>query len=272
MSATTETPKSPITYYAPMPPAEMQVAQYQRSVNPLRVEGIAKNFRPELLDPPFVSHRDGGFFVVDGRHRQEALIAMGKGNDPVVCQIVDGLTYAQEARLFAERNSPKAQLSVDPNALLKAMLESTDDWSWAYYDTVNSVGLIFPFEDGGHHDNPKCLRAIKTTQKIARLYGFDHLKKVLEVLRDSWEEGSNNYDQRLINGMSLFLRRHDKNVDMKRLVVRLHASSFELLVDTATMNMHNRKISSPEGMVRAIESCYNKHLKDETKFLISPGG
>lgn len=260
------------TYFLALPPNEWRSAEYQRHPNQLRVEKIVANFRPELLDPPFLSFRDGSYFIVDGRHRQEALTAMEKEKLPVMCQVVEGLNYQQEARLFAERNSAKNRLVVDQDSLLRAMIESTDKWSIAFHDTVHSVGLIFPYEDGGHHDNPKALRAIKTAQKIARLFGFEHLKGVLTIMRDSWEEGSKNYDQRMLNGMSLFVRRHASVFDRDRLITRMGATNYEVLHSAASMYQTSRNISSTEGMVRAIEACYNKYLKDQEKILQSIGG
>lgn len=81
----------------------------QRRLSARRAQQLAADFNPDSLGVITVSCRkDGSFVILDGQHRMEAARLAGRGDVAVQCEIFDGLTTAQEARLFLDRNRQNA--------------------------------------------------------------------------------------------------------------------------------------------------------------------
>jgi hypothetical protein len=85
---------------------------YQREVDPKRVRAMAGDFDPRLLGVIDVSARGGSrYAILDGQHRH-ALVVDVRGQDtPMVCQVYEGLTLDEEARLFHEINVRRKALN-----------------------------------------------------------------------------------------------------------------------------------------------------------------
>lgn len=85
---------------------------YQRDADPKRVKAMAAEFDPRLLGVIDVSKRAGGrYAILDGQHRH-ALVTEVRGTDePVVCQVYEGLTVQDESRLFHEINVRRKALN-----------------------------------------------------------------------------------------------------------------------------------------------------------------
>jgi hypothetical protein len=85
---------------------------YQRDVDPKRVRKMADDFDPRLLGVIDVSARMGGrYAILDGQHRHALIIEARGADTPVVCQVYEGLTLDDEARLFHEINVRRKALN-----------------------------------------------------------------------------------------------------------------------------------------------------------------
>ena len=77
---------------------------YQRPTDPVRVKKIVETFDPALVNVLKVSVRNGHNYVFDGGHTLAALKMINGSDDfPVLCQIFHGLSYEEEAVLFAKQ-------------------------------------------------------------------------------------------------------------------------------------------------------------------------
>lgn len=86
---------------------------YQRDVDLRRVRAMAAEFDPRLLGVIDVSSRDGGFrfAILDGQHRHALLLEVSGADTPIVCQVYEGLSVDDEARLFHEINVRRKALN-----------------------------------------------------------------------------------------------------------------------------------------------------------------
>ena len=75
---------------------------YQRPIDAKRVQRIVDNFDPRVVNPLKVCFRGGRYYVFDGAHTLAALKEVKKfANFSVDCLVFHGLTYEDEAYLFA---------------------------------------------------------------------------------------------------------------------------------------------------------------------------
>ena len=85
---------------------------YQRPVEQKNVDKLVRNWNSRELYPVIVSFRDGKFNVVDGQNRIAAMRQMAGGGDVIVpCMIYTGMTYEQEAELYAKLDKGKRPLT-----------------------------------------------------------------------------------------------------------------------------------------------------------------
>lgn len=78
----------------------------QRRLDTNRVNRLRAEWNPDMVGIFWLSRReDGSLWTLDGQHRGRTLIDRGEGDIPRECKVYDGLTPAQEARLFYGLNS-----------------------------------------------------------------------------------------------------------------------------------------------------------------------
>ena len=86
---------------------------YQRPTEPERVREIVSQFDPALVNLVKVSARDGHYYVFDGGHTLAALRKVnGKKSFPVLCKVYYGLTYEDEAILFAKQQGNAKKVGI----------------------------------------------------------------------------------------------------------------------------------------------------------------
>lgn len=96
---------------------------YQRPVRQEKIDQIIREWNPRKLTPVIVSFRDGKFNVVDGQHHIEAMRQKASGRDVIVpCIIHTGLTYREEADMYAALDTDKTALT--PRQHTKALVEA----------------------------------------------------------------------------------------------------------------------------------------------------
>lgn len=82
--------------------------RYQRAISAI-ISQLIKKWGNEKCLFLLVSYRDGVFYIIDGQHRWEAAKAIGIDHLP--CIIFTGLTWQEEARIFAEQNKNITKLT-----------------------------------------------------------------------------------------------------------------------------------------------------------------
>src|SRR4051812_48374674 len=84
---------------------------YQRDAQAKRVARMAAEFDQRLVGVLEVSKRpDSRFAILDGQHRHAAVLQVQGADALLVCQVYEGLTEQDEARLFREINARRKAL------------------------------------------------------------------------------------------------------------------------------------------------------------------
>lgn len=92
---------------ATLNPSQIESPDYQRPINPNKVayyrelvDGVPRyrTYESVAENPPIISLRDDHYWVVDGQHRVNAMVA--DGVNEYVFLVHTGLTYNEEKKLF----------------------------------------------------------------------------------------------------------------------------------------------------------------------------
>lgn len=176
-------------------------AGYQRPVDSKRVERIISQFNEHKVNPIKVSFRDGRYWVYDGQHTLTVLKAMNKGEDCMVwCEVHFGLTYEDEAKLFAEQYDGSTK--VDINYKMNALYEAGDPVVVDMKVKAESAGLTMNFTKG-KGDNK--LIAVGKLHNIYKSMGAESYRKILCLIKQAWAGQSTSLDKEILGGVAMFV-------------------------------------------------------------------
>lgn len=173
--------------FALIPVTEMFIDEtYQRSVQN-KVSKIANNWDDNKCDILQVSYRADidKYAIIDGQNRWAAACKIGITH--LLCQIFEGLTIKDEARIFAEQNDNVTRISsADKFKSLLIMEDTTclqikslcDEFGISirktYGDTLNKIR--------------KNLNGLIAAQRIVEIHGIDCLRWIFTVIEKSgWD-------------------------------------------------------------------------------------
>ncbi len=184
----------------------------QRQLEPSWADKLAKDFRLEGMGFIVVNKRAGHYYIVDGQHRVGALRALDfSPTDTIQCEVYDGLTEEEECELFLERNHVRLVRSFDKfDKAVKAGREIETTISRLV--RVQGLQITRSRSEGG----------ISATTVLLRVYargGDIGLGRMLRVIRDSY--GITGFDGPIMEGLDLFLRRYNSQIDEDIMVHRL---------------------------------------------------
>lgn len=162
-------------------------APYQRRMDQDRAQHIADEYDSNSFMVPVVSRRqDGSLWVMDGQHRITALRLMGWDDQMVLCEVREGLTYEEEARLHVRLNRDRKK----PTAMseFNALLEAKDPMCLQVATICSDRGLSITQErgDGG-------VSAVGALLTIYRRGGKNILEKTLDAITAAWGTSSDGY-------------------------------------------------------------------------------
>lgn len=185
--------------------------RFQRELDERRAKRMSKAVNKKRIGVPVLSQRaDGTFWVLDGQHRITAL-KMAGDDEPVLCDIQEGLTLADEAELFLLLNSDRPAVRVFDK--FKARLVAKDPVAVEIERTVKAAGLRISKAPGAN-----CICAIKALESTHNAY--HNLPRVLSIL-GKWADGDPvTFDGRMLQDMGHFLASVEK-LDERHLVERL---------------------------------------------------
>lgn len=106
---------------------KLRIPAYQRKPDVKRVQSIVSAYDPHRDRPIEVSYRNGQYWIVDGQHRVRAHEIMKCTT--VQCMVHYGLSYQQEASLFARQHDGEKIVSSRDrwNAFLEAEDEAPEE-------------------------------------------------------------------------------------------------------------------------------------------------
>lgn len=176
---------------------------YQRPLDEALVRKIVARWNPNLMNLPKVSHRDGKYYVFDGQHTIEALKLKNNGKDlDIVCRIYSGMTYEDEARLFAAQNG--ISKNVTTMQKLRALYEAKDPDVVRVTDIVIEYGYADPIKNNSGNC-PNGFRTIPTALKIYEKCGEGRLRQVLSVITKAWGNDKEGCRSGILQGVNIVL-------------------------------------------------------------------
>lgn len=172
---------------------------YQRDIDTKKVAKIVSNFNEHKLGVIKVSYRDGRYYVFDGQHRLAAVKLLNGGKDTTIkCEVHYGLSYEDEARLFAEQYDGATK--VDVLCRYKALYESGDERVIQLKDIVEDSGFKLDFTRLKGDNRLVCVAALNTM--LTKL-GEEQMRRCLNLIKKTWNGESTSLDKEIISGMTI---------------------------------------------------------------------
>jgi hypothetical protein len=225
---------------------------YQRPVDAARVEQIVENFDPRVVNTLKVSSRDGCFYVFDGAHTLMALKKMhGDTPFPVECKVFYGLSYEDEANLFAQQNGLSKDVAF--GIRLRAMLASKSPEAEDFRTHTANVGLTLSDKQGGA--SRSTITALAKAYKLYKDLGPEEYEQVLKLIVDTWDGAAWSLTSYILGGVSVFFREYGADFNRERFIKRLHSTTYEELRDEAR---RQKRSSSDIAQALAIVKMYNR--------------
>jgi len=233
-------------------------AGYQRSTNAAQVSNIISKFNEAKLDALLVSEqRNGTFHVIDGAHRTEALREMGYTH--AMARVLTGLTYEQEAELFARQNDDIRRLTgLD---YYKAGVIAKDDICLSIEQILSQNG----FQVGKGKDF-KNISAVQTLQTILQEYGKQVLDETLCLIASTWYGLPKATSREFLIGIAEFVSRYGMANFSERLKDKYALICYEYTEavkrSAFLVNTHN---TIRRNFCRVLVEQYNKGLRSNQK-------
>ncbi|MEY8404187.1 DUF6551 family protein [Oscillospiraceae bacterium 44-34] len=192
---------------------------YQRPVEQKNVDKLIRNWNSRELYPVIVSFRDGKFNVVDGQNRIAAMRQMAGGGDVIVpCMIYTGMTYEQEAELYAKLDKGKRPLT--PRQHTKALVESgADARIMEIKCLVEDVGFVWALTEPT--GEPFEIAPIRALVNAHQLLGGEAFARMLSLLAGAWQGTPNSLRASMLSGMALFVKTYEAELSDRAFIRRL---------------------------------------------------
>lgn len=234
---------------------------YQRPAAPKKILKIAAKFDTIAAGGIIVSKRANGQKVVlDGQHRTRA--ARIAGVNEILCIIHEGLTFEEEAQIFAMCNTQRANPSA--TAVFRAKLASNDGHANAIKEIVEHAGFYLEFNANGAPRVTKDhigIIAIGALQNIYDSDGGDRLGEVLSVIADTWPDESEAVRAQMVKGVWMFIRTYAEEWNREHFVNRLAKSNPTAIMRRAVAFSSLAGGSMHTNVARAMLEEYNVNLK-----------
>ena len=225
---------------------------YQRPVDASRVDQIVENFDPRVANTLKVSSRDGRFYVFDGAHTLMALKKIhGDTPFPVECKVFFGLSYEDEANLFAQQNGLSKDVAF--GVRLRAMLASKSPEAEDFRMHTANAGLTLSDKPGGASRNT--ITAVAKAYKLYKDLGPEQYEQVLKLIVDTWDGAAWSLTSYFLGGVSVFLLEYGDGFNRERFIKRLCGTNYEELRDEAH---RQRRSSSDIAHALAFVKMYNR--------------
>lgn len=191
--------------YQPLNVDLLEMADYQRGLKQNKVANYVKNYDPMIFGTILVSYRDNRYWIVDGQHRVE--VAKRLGIKTVWCQVIEGLTYEQEATEFHKINTRRVPLNA--NQKFHALVESKDNVALNIVGILNKYGMVYSRR--GQEFVPNCITAIGSVQTIYAKCGAEQLDTVLRIVKRTWNGDHVSLRAEILKGLNTFISNYIYN-------------------------------------------------------------
>jgi len=186
--------------YTMLPVKVLKFSNYNRDVKINRVKKMNKDYDSLMMDALLVSGReDGGFYVIDGQHRL-ALEKMN-GEQEIMCKVVYGLTYEEEARLFGKKG--KASRAISYFDLFRSRLESKEPQAIRIKEITEKTGLKIG-ENSGQSNNK--IVSLKALDDMYADIGEEGLFRTLSLVKKIWNGAMKSLEAPVLRGVGILVK------------------------------------------------------------------
>ena len=233
-----------------VPPA----GKAQRPFREAKGNRIAAEFDINSFGLPVICQVKGTNWVVDGQHRVYAIQKCGyaKATDSIECQVYQGLTMTEMARMFLGRNQSTPVTAFER---FKVAVTAGYPAERAITEIVESLGLKIGYP--GTEGNVYSVGALR---RVYDRYGVNTLERGLQVLRDAYNSNPAGLGRALIDGVGLVLAtypRIDENLLIEGLSKEPHG--VQGLLRRAEQYRERLGRPVPECIAAGVVDIYNRH-------------
>lgn len=246
-----------------IPFGQLAKAGYNRTISRVRVNEIKRRFHADQVNPVKVSYRDGKYWIIDGQHTSLALFELNNSDPstPIPCEVLDGLTYEQEADLFYRINTSSKPLNTSEK--IHSLIEARDPDAVRFRDVVESHGYVI----GSGKANS--LNAVTSAWSIFKR-DEGRLSDILDLTRACWQSRTAGVNSDIISGIDLFLSNHGDEYRPEQFVKKLsNVKPEHLLGDAAFLYKQRRDRAYTKAVCTyaCILKQYNANLHNKIKFV-----
>jgi hypothetical protein len=237
----------------------------QREEEPAQCRKLARDWNDMYVGNLTASYRDGEFFLIDGQQRYVTKLRyLDEPDYEFDVMVHDDLTVEDEGRMFLAMNRDHKAVSAYDKYKVAVAVGEPDET--AVEAVVTSLGMTV-----GKSSGETCLGIAATLVRIQKAYGSDVLRDALIINeRLSYPWGDNPWDAVFIEGVAMFLNRHqaDSKFRIDRLVTALRrsrkASDVTKLVQVARGRAvnNNRAVGA---MAQVLFEEYNSGLREANR-------
>ena len=173
----------------------IKMADYQRKPSDRVIKRIIDEYDPDRDRPVELSYRDGAYWCFDGQHRTQAHKLMR--NDTILAQVHFGLSYEQEAALFAKQHQNERAVGIKD--LWEAGVKAGDMYPeiQKIIHICNEAGFEISTRPKNKKNTIECIQAIQT---LYDRFGEQGLKDVLFVIQTAWKDYPHNTHREIFTG------------------------------------------------------------------------
>lgn len=249
---------------------QLAKAGYNRVIRRAWVNKIKREFNEALVRPVIVSFRDGKYWVIDGQHTSQALYELNgyDPNTPIECDVRTGLTYEDEAMLFVKYNSSSHKTGqIDT---VNGLIQAKDQNAIEFLAIVTANGYSLN-NDGNSHGLSSVSKAWSIYNKKE---GKATLNSILRIASACWPDDNNATQERILEGLEEFLRRHNDEYSFDHLVKMLRKSKAKELMDSAQpyYDRTPKRYKWPYCVYTEIIPRYNYGLPKKSQLPLMPLG
>jgi len=234
----------------PAKPGEPIRPGYNRHVDMKQVAKRNAEWDPAKIGVVVLSRRGNGkLFCVCGQHRVTREMVYGDPEDEWLCQIHDGLTYAEESAIWRAHDVQVNQIKGVEKFYMACNAKSSDEVETL--KIVRACGLTIRKGTAPTY--------ISASTVAVELYKNGTLADALDMLNATWGctgtyKGSEVYNATLLRAMNLLVK---CGVDHDRFVTRLRS------IDPRNISQSgSRDWSAAKRLASTMLEFYNKHLSE----------
>lgn len=237
-------------------------------INRASVNRIKREYDQSQVSPVVVSFRDGKYYIIDGQHTALAIYELNgeDGATLIYCDVREGLTYAQEAKLFYDLNTNKRPVGAADK--IWALVVAGDANAIAFKDLIERCGYTF---------GRKATNTISPIQTCWKIFngraGVARIENILTLIHDTWPTNTAAVSTSIINGLDLFFKYNEYEYNRERFIKVFSAINYKDIVNEAKSfyrGMSNRAFTMPVCTYLTIGRTYNSGLRTNRIRLVNP--